>query len=181
MYHNNVMQCNRGVISIEKICKTVMHEIIKEDLGIIDVLIATCIMKDLLNLTIVSENEYVFNFVITFKSRWWMKYEFFLCILKLIYRSSLFSKWKYCRSGIIVLLMKDLLSSYWRKVGIERKMNAYYNYKCGILDAISSLALSDDINIIPFDRNCVLMKHVLWVQILSIFGVIRFECATQTS
>ena len=62
------MQCSRGVISIEKICKTVMHEIIKEDLGIIDVLIATCIMKDLLNLTIVSENEYVFNFVITFKS-----------------------------------------------------------------------------------------------------------------
>ena len=69
MYHNNVMQCNRGVIRIEKICKTVMHEIIKEDLGIIDVLIATCIMKGLLNLTIVSENKYVFNFVITFKSR----------------------------------------------------------------------------------------------------------------
>ena len=30
MYHNNVMQCSRGVICIEKTCKTVMHEIIKE-------------------------------------------------------------------------------------------------------------------------------------------------------
>ena len=59
------MQCSRGVIRIEKICKTVMHEIIKEDLGIIDVLIATCIMKDLLNLLIVSEDKYLLNFVIT--------------------------------------------------------------------------------------------------------------------
>ena len=64
MYHNNVMQCSRGVISIEKICKTVMHEIIKEDLGIIDVLIATCIMKDSLNLLIVSEDKYLLNFVL---------------------------------------------------------------------------------------------------------------------
>ena len=63
------MQCNRGVIIIEKICKTVMHEIIKEDLGIIDVLIATCIMKDLLNLTIFSEDKYLFNFVITSRTK----------------------------------------------------------------------------------------------------------------